>query len=147
MKLEKKKINNKIVIIIGMIISVTFLAGYSKISLSLLDNKKLIDLNLAIQEYDIGNSGDSEGEADGEDSYPEEIINRTYTIEIRYKTVKCNNVEYNDSVSLGNFIAGNYKKGDMVYLVDDYAESHKYKEIKKMLEELKKSDNINYGER
>ncbi len=154
------------VIIFSLILSYIIIAGFSlRRDVDLLNDHKLIDLDLAIKDAKVGTEGsknapDEKDEAQEKKEADEEEVSvnkastvpvrraaKTYTIEIRNKTIKCNNEIQKDAEVLKKLLISEYKEGCAVNLVDDYAEAHVYKEVRAMLDSLKDTCGLEYGEK
>jgi len=109
----------------------------------------LIDLNAAIKDAKYGQNG-NESHQDGDD--PSKTSEGQYQgkeIKIRVRGEACWLGEHQlFSLSpLRERIIKSYKTGDKVVLVDDFAESHYYKEILSILEQLNEEKGIPYFEK
>jgi len=152
----------KIVILISLAFCLLLVGWGAKKTVDLLNDQKLIDLSLAIQDANIGTEGSQDGtegredgqdrgseDGDGEDSetVPDPFQGQTHTISIRHKTILCDDVVRDNVGALRNYLVSACDRGDMVYLVDDYAEAHVYREVLALLDSLVKLEGIEYGEK
>ncbi|MBO4749596.1 MAG: hypothetical protein J5546_04710 [Lachnospiraceae bacterium] len=109
----------------------------------------LIDLNAAIKDAKYGQNG-NESHQDGDD--PSKASEQQYPgkeIKIRVRGEACWLGE-NRLFSLSPLrerIVKSYKTGDKVILEDDFAESHYYKEILAILEQLNEEKGIPFFEK
>ncbi len=133
----------------------------------MLNDHKLIDLSLAIHDAKVGTEGsedkpdedteiakETEKEAESEQvsdnktaKEPVQKVTKTIKIEIRNKTIKCNGEVQKDAEVLKKLLMAEYEEGCAVSLVDDYAEAHVYREVRAMLDGLKSSLDLEYGEK
>lgn len=152
--------NKKILLLIILILCAGLLVGFGKKTVELLNDKPLINLDLAIHDAEVGNEG-SEGEEETalaeedkeETSKTQQIVVETQVIQPRtYKvSVRSTNIKYDGAIckdveDLKSRIIKDYKNGDKVILIDDYAESHVYRDVLSILDELKQNMNLEYGE-
>ena len=134
MKRIRKKIR-KICVLFLCCSLVLLFAGWGKKPVELLnEDPPLIDLDQAIQEAKFGQNGNTapaqEEDLDGKNT---EHIIMVCGKDIKYDGKTCNAPE-----DVRRRITSAGKKEDMLILVDDYAEAHRYKKVLEMLEELKK---------
>jgi len=145
-----------------LLTSTVLLAGWGKKSVELLNKAKLIDLGLAIVPAAYGQEGNTaneEGEKNGEDSsqVSDEDKNQTqqpdklgqkdanHTIAVRDERILYNGKVCKDVAALKSVLVRNYKAKDYVYVIDDFAEAHVYRQILDMLEGLASSMQLMYG--
>ena len=141
---------NKWKTILSLCAVLLILAGFSFTTplVELYDDTPMIDLEAAIQEAPYGQSG-YESHEEGEDpdlSTENEEQGKIITIRVRGEEVRLEKDKIFDLSPLGNRIRGKYKTGDEVYLIDDYADSARYKEVKTILEKLNSEYGIRYSE-
>jgi len=137
----------KTVLLLLTIACLTFLAGFAVKTVELLnENPPLIDLSLAIEEAKFGQSGnESHLEGDDPDHSQEEAgEGRTITITVRGEGVWLEEHRFFSLDSLKTRIEKNYRSGDVIRLVDDYAEAHYYREILAIIEQLNKDGGYPY---
>lgn len=157
----------KLKLLAVLLFSLLFLVGFGKKSVELLSDKKLIDLNAAIQICLPG--ADSSEKENGENTRnpalptvtPEPDVKPTATprptpkptskpkpravvISIRDCTVTCGSVEWDDFEALKERIAREANSNVTFHLVDDYAEAHVYRKVLSILEELDAELGISY---
>ena len=161
----KRKITALLLAMIAMLV----LAGWGKKEVRLLDSSKLIDLNKAIELAKPGGmAGDSEENAetsseaaeaedaketegdnhsvhDTLDSVVKNIVIRVRGERISY-TCGSINLDNISETQLMNRIRSDYAAGAQVTLMDDFAETHAYKAVKGLLDELKEDIGLNYKE-
>ena len=151
----------KTLYLIILVLCTGLLVGFGKKIVDLRDNKPLIDLNKAIHEAPIGQEGnegavDNETEEEYKDDFAEVNENHVvvtptnilsiYKVSIRNTTIKYGDLDCVDAQELKEKLQQEYKIGDKVILVDDYAESHVYKEVLAVLDELVQTIGLEYGE-
>lgn len=138
-----------------MIVSLLFLVGWGKKQVELLNDKKLIDLNAAMGICMPGadtpdhNANDQESEErrsqetqTGTDSAGDE--EKIIVIRVRGEKVTYDSVQLTGLDSLKNRIRRDCGDKVSFRLMDDFAEAHVYKEILKMLSELKSETGLTY---
>ncbi len=153
----KKKIG-----VLLFVLSIMFvLVGWGK-EVKLLDGGKLIDLDKAIglakpggmagnSEDGSKESSDNEEASEAEDNTKQDSLNEeagNIVIRIRGEKIyyTCGNKK-SDNIStaqLENKIRSDYASGTQVTLVDDYAESHVYKDVLEVLNGLKNDIGLSY---
>ena len=127
----------KILLVIS-VLCLTFLAGFAVKTVQLLnENPPLIDLNAAIVEAKFGKNG-NEAHADGGEDPDKQSETKGKQIKIRVcgEAVWMEEHRYLSLDSLNTRIISNFKEGDEILLIDDYAEAHFYREILAILEKL-----------
>lgn len=138
-----------------MIVSLLFLAGWGKKQVELLNDKKLIDLNAAIgicmpgadtsdhnaYDQDSGERRAQEAQTGTDSAGDEEKI---IVIRIRGEKVTYDSVQLTGLDSLKNRIRQDCGDKVSFRLMDDFAEAHVYKEVLKMLSELKSETGLTY---
>ena len=122
------------------------LVGFGTQPVKLLNERPpLIDLDAAIEEAQFGQNG-NESDTDGEDpskTSSDKDRNKDIVIRVKCETIyygerKCNDTADKEELSqLKAWINGDYKTGDVIALVDDYAESKTYKKVLELLKKLK----------
>lgn len=138
-----------------MIVSLLFLAGWGKKQVELLNDKKLIDLNAAIGICmpGVDTSDHNANDHDSEDRRSQETQTGTdsagneekiIVIRIRGEKVTYDSVQLTGLDSLKNRIRQDCGDKVSFRLVDDFAEAHVYKEVLKMLSELKSETGLTY---
>ena len=144
-----------------MFFSLLFLVGWGKKQVELLNDKKLIDLNLALQKCLLGTDApDKETISDNEEKVDEilpeltvtvipddkitiEKEERTIVISIRDRNITYNSVEC-DVNKLKDKIKKDNGEHISFQLVDDFAESHMYKKVMSILSQLELEIGLNY---
>lgn len=157
------KIRKKIVFFL-LLVCILMMVGWGVKSVELLNNKPLIDLEKAIKESPLGKQGNTLIIDDHEKSSDkiiisdqnenisynedEKIQNKVeYKIKITDTTVIYNGIEHTDMQSLKNKIASDCDDMEIkILLIDDFAESHIYKEVLGILDQLHKEKNLEYQE-
>ena len=154
----------KYTILLLMIFSFMFLVGWGKKSVELLNDKKLIDLNLAIERCipgadapDNNDTSDSNEEENNEnnndvtitvtpdDKEDMEEEDRTLVISVRNRKVTYETVEYTNMDKLKERIKQDNGERVTFKLVDDFAEAHVYKEVMSILSELESELGLKYS--
>lgn len=149
----KKKVRLVAVIVFALL----FLVGWGKQSVKLLDDKKLIDLEAALQECLHGDSMTQEEEdTDNPDepvstqvpTDPKEDIDeeRTIIISVRDWEITYDAGEKIDLTKLEYCIRQDYRDKISFQLVDDFAEAHVYRNIKAILSKLSDEIGLEYTE-
>lgn len=158
--MKKKK---GIVILVAVLGCLCLLAAWGK-TVELLDRSKLIDLSLAIERAPIGHQGnttDLEGEQSEEGTHelnnqeqPENpsdeqpVIQDTpaknLVVSIRDEEIRFCGAVVRDEDMLRQSLMTQYTEGDILTLVDDYAEAHVYRMVKTMLTDCVGSSCIRY---
>lgn len=141
------------------VFSLLFFVGWGKKNVELLNNKKLIDLNLAIEKCLLGTEVDNKETNSDNDEKVEEIVPKVtvipedkVTIEEKEKTivisVRDRKITYNFVECDVDKLKDNIRKdnGERVsfQLVDDFAESHVYKHVMAILSELELEIGLKY---
>lgn len=159
----------KIKLLTALLFSLLFLVGFGKKSVELLSNKKLIDLDAAIQICMPG--AESQEKENGENTKnpvpptvtPTPVVKPTTTpqptatpkpttkpkpravvINVRDCTVTCGSTVWEDFDALKERIAREANSSVTFHLVDDFAEAHVYRKIIAILEELDAELGISY---
>lgn len=153
----------KTMVILLLVLSAAFLAGWGKKVVELLNDTPLIDLSKAIKEAPVGNQGNTlkteekEPESDGimaEDERERPLDNKTemagekkepYRIKIRDMTITYKNRRCNSLDTLKDNLIRDCSDGaGSVYLEDDFAEAHVYKDVLALLEQLHETIGLAY---
>ena len=145
-------------LLLFMVVSLLCLVGWGKKQVELLNDKKLIDLNLALQNCSLG--ADSKENTSDNDEKVEEIVpeiteipddkivieekEKTIVISIRGRDITYDFVKWNDIEKLKDKMKQD--NGELVsfQLVDDFAESHIYKRVMTILSELELEIGLKY---
>lgn len=150
----------KYTILLLTIFSFMFLVGWGKKSVELLNDKKLIDLNIAIErcipgadapdDNDISNeenenNNDVSTKVIPDDKEDIEEKDRTLVISVRNRTITYANVEYINMDKLKERIRQDNGERVTFKLVDDFAEAHVYKEVMSILAELEAEFGLKYS--
>lgn len=154
----------KIRIVLLLVLSIFILSGWGEKSVELLNDKPLIDLNKAIKEVPLGKQGNTLTIKGYEKSSEEVTIGNQnensakeksevsqdkieYQIIIQDTTIHYNGNKYTDMETVKNKINSDCNNMKIkICLIDKYAESHVYKEILAILEQLHKENNLEYQE-
>ncbi len=147
-------------LLLFMVVSLLCLVGWGKKQVELLNDKKLIDLNLALQNCSLGANSDSKENTSDNDEKVEEIVpeitptptdkivieqkEKTIVISIRGRTVTYDSVEWNDIDKLKDKIKKDNGEYISFQLVDDFAEAHIYKCVRDILLELELEIGLKY---
>jgi len=159
----------KLKLLAVLVFSLLFLVGFGKKSVELLSDKKLIDLNAAIQICLPG--ADASEKEHGDETQtpvlptvtPQPTVKptttpkatatpkpttkpkpRAVTINVRGRIVTCGSTEWEDFDALKERIAREANSSVTFHLVDDFAEAHVYRKIVAILEELDAELGISY---
>ena len=145
-------------LLLFIVISLLCLVGWGKKQVELLNDKKLIDLNLALQNCSLG--ADSKENTSDNDEKVEEIVpeitptpidkivieekEKIIVISVRGRNITYNFVKWNDIDKLKDKMKQD--NGELVsfQLVDDFAESHVYKRVMAILSELELEIGLKY---
>jgi len=146
----------KVRLVAILVFALLFLVGWGKQSVKLLDDKKLIDLDAAIQACLHGASM-SEGEENVDNpnapestqapTDPKEEIDQERTIVI---SVRDQGITYDEEeIELSKLeyqIRQEYHDKVTVRLMDDFAEAHVYRKIRAILSKLEEEIGLEYTE-
>ncbi len=150
-------------VVLYIVLTMFILVGWGIKEVRLLDSSKLIDLNKAIALAKPGGSfGDSKEDSrtaseneneDGKqaeahnniDGVAKDIVIRVRDKQIYYSSGNGKEVSVSDT-QLESRIRMDFVDGIEVTLVDDYAESHVYKSVREVLNNLKNDMNLTYKE-
>lgn len=149
----KKKVRLAAVLVFALL----FLAGWAKQSVKLLDDKKLIDLEAALQVCLHGDSMTTGDEnTDNPDAPvstqsptdPKEDIDeeRIIIISVRDRGITYDAGEEIELNKLEYRIRQDYREKTTFQLVDDFAEAHVYRRIKAILSKLSDEMGLEYTE-
>ena len=145
-------------LLLFIVISLLCLVGWGKKQVELLNDKKLIDLNLALQNCSLG--ADSKENTSDNDEKVEEIVpeitptpidkivieekEKIIVISVRGRNITYNFVKWNDIDKLKDKIKQD--NGELVsfQLVDDFAEAHIYRRVIAILSELELEIGLKY---
>ncbi len=145
-------------LLLFMVVSLLCLVGWGKKQVELLNDKKLIDLNLALQNCSLG--ADSKENTSDNDEKVEEIVpeiteipddkiviekkEKTIVISVRGRDITYDFAKWNDIDKLKDKMKQD--NGELVsfQLVDDFAESHIYKRVMTILSELELEIGLKY---
>lgn len=143
------------VCVVTLLLTMIFLVGFGTKEVKLWNNAPLIDLDAAIKNADIGKQGNQvtkNEETDGKivqekvqkvDTQvvsKEPVImesNEMYQVVIQGESIKFENESINDIEKLESLIEQNCTEKSTIILTDDYAETHVYHQILRMIEEQK----------
>lgn len=160
----------KVGVLLYILIAMFMIVGWEKKEVELLVNGKLIDLGYVIGLAKPGGSaGDSEEEseslsennaAEGEDNSKVEIhtdyvsmneVNKNIEIKIRGEKISYScGIERSDNIldtQLESAIRSDLGPKTKVTLIDDYAEAHAYRNVRRILDKLKNNTGLTYVER
>lgn len=124
------------------------LTGFGVKTVELLnDNPPLIDLEQAIQEAKFGQNGNEAHQiGDDPDKNSETTgTGKTIKVTVRGEGVWLEEHRFFSLDSLNTRLTGNYKSGDVILLVDDYAEAHFYREVLALIEKLNAEKGFAYS--
>lgn len=150
-------------IAVGLLIfSVGLLAGWGKAAVELLNDTLLIDLDKAIKEAPIGKQGNTftikESEAEREAIVDNQTVNASkkkipvspekkkerYIIKIKDTTITYKNSRYTADTLKEKLIRDCSNGAASIYLQDDYAEAHVYRNVLAILEQLEETIGLEY---
>lgn len=125
-----------------------FLGGWGKKSVELLNDKKLIDLNEALQICMPGADAKDDNIHTDNPNEPEDTQmpdnKKVIVIRVRDRAITYDSGERLELENLEARLRKDYKKGMSVRLVDDFAEAHVYKKILAVLEQLETETGLAY---
>lgn len=149
--------NKRIILTLLLIVASLTLVGWGNNSAELFHRGKIIDLNKAIEFARPGGDADADNETNAKDEpsseTTEEIegneITRTekssVKIYVRYKSLTIEGDSCDDLVALEEKIRQIYNVDTTYVLVDVFAESHRYKEVKSLLDKLGQEIGLKYS--
>lgn len=130
-------------LLLALCLMTVFVVAWKLKPVELIDDKLLIDLDQTIQEADFGqedSSDDSEVPDDrGDDGTPdiaptaEPETMEEITIVIRGEKTKINNVTMHNLSTVEKLLDTKCSRETRVYLTDDYAEAHVYRNVYELL--------------
>ena len=146
--------------VLATVCALVFLAGWGKKNVELLNDKKLIDLNTAIEKCIPGANSAEKSETSSStsivadekvmpgsasnDENRVETQERIIVITVRDQTITYDTEEYADLNRLKAKIIQDNGEYVSFRLVDDFAESHVYKEVLSILSDLEAEIGLNY---
>lgn len=139
-------------LVIVLVVAVLIGAGKQPVEL-LNDNPPLIDLDAAIKEADFGKNGNTGSETGdpSQDQQGEEgdasqgDKNKELKIYVRDEVITYDKLEFRNVNTLRKMLEKDYKEGDVIKLIDDYAEAHRYREVLNMLKEYQSEKGIAFA--
>lgn len=136
---------------LAVALAVAVFIGWGKQPVDLLnENPPLIDLDAAIKEADFGQNGNTGSETgdpskdhQGEDGNAQQgEAQHTFEIYVRDEDITFEKMTIRKVDTLMRKLEQEYQEGDLVRLIDDYAEAHRYREVLNMLYELQGAKGI-----
>ncbi len=139
MKRRKKRI-----FLLVLCVVAALLAAWKLKPVELIDNKLLIDLDATILDADWGQEDSAGDDSEAPDSKEDDGIPdvaptaapetwEEITIVIRGEKTKINDVTMHNLSTVEKFLDMKCGEGTRVYLTDDYAEAHVYREVYELL--------------
>ena len=145
-------------LLLFMVVSLLCLVGWGKKQVELLNDKKLIDLNLALQNCSLG--ADSKENTSDNDEKVDEIVpeitptptdkivieekEKTIVISIRGRNITYDFAKWNDIEKLKDKMKQDHGEFVSFQLIDDFAEAHIYKRVMAILSELELEIGLKY---
>lgn len=137
--MNNKGLIKKITAAAVILVSGIFLTGAGLLTVTLKNaDKPFIDLGAEVGDSEIGHGGNADTGLDG--SVSESIDGQTEVkieIRIRDTSIFMNEMSVSGTINLKNRLRSDYEKGIQITLVDDYAESKTYTEVRRLLDEGK----------
>lgn len=140
------KHKKKTILLLILVMMAAVLLAWKTRPVELIDDKLLIDLDATIQDADWGqeDSGDDDSDAptstedDGTPDIAPTAAPETWeeiTIVICGEKTKINDVTMHNLSTVEKFLDMKCGENTRVYLVDDYAEAHAYKDVYELLQQ------------
>ena len=130
----------KAIKIFFLLITVLALCSWGEKSVELLDSRKLIDLDKAIDISTPGGTSfldDEEKESDTEQNGSQNHSSKLLTITITGEKIAYDQKAVSGTEKLAKKIRMDLKDGMKISLVDDYAEAHVYRDVLKALKSIR----------
>ena len=145
-----------LLLLLTLSVAAVIFVGWGKQPVELLnETPPLIDLDAAIVPADYGTNGNTDGDTGessqqdsggGNGTSQQEKESKTILLTANMEELTYGVEQYRISKeNLKRKLLADYETGDLIYLRDDYAEAHFYREILTILEELRMERDFEYS--
>lgn len=131
--------------IIFLLVTVITLCSWGEKAVELLDSRKLIDLEKAIEISTPGGAAifeDDQNDTDTEQNGSQNPSSKILVVTIRDEQITYNHKSVSGVEELAKKVRMDLKEGMKISLVDDYAEAHVYRDVLKALKEIRSEQNF-----
>ena len=131
--------------IIFLIVTVITLCSWGEKAVELLDSRKLIDLDKAIEISTPGGAAifeDDQNDTDTEQNGSQNPSSKILVVTIRDEQITYNQKSVSGVEELAKKVRMDLKDGMKISLVDDYAEAHVYRDVLKSLKTIRSEQNF-----
>ena len=131
--------------IIFLLVTVITLCSWGEKAVELLDSRKLIDLEKAIEISTPGGAAifeDDQNDTDTEQNGSQNPSSKILVVTIRDEQITYNQKSVSGVEELAKKVRMDIKEGMKISLVDDYAEAHVYRDVLKALKEIRSEQNF-----
>lgn len=131
--------------IIFLLVTVITLCSWVEKAVELLDSRKLIDLEKAIEISTPGGAAifeDDQNDTDTEQNGSQNPSSKILVVTIRDEQITYNQKSVSGVEELAKKVRMDLKEGMKISLVDDYAEAHVYRDVLKALKEIRSEQNF-----
>ena len=131
--------------IIFLLVTVITLCSWGEKAVELLDSRKLIDLEKAIEISTPGGAAifeDDQNDTDTEQNGSQNPSSKILVVTIRDEQITYNQKSVSGVEELAKKVRMDIKEGMKISLVDDYAEAHVYRDVLKALKEIRSEQNL-----
>ncbi|MBQ5989149.1 MAG: hypothetical protein IJL67_06610 [Oscillospiraceae bacterium] len=131
--------------IIFLLVTVITLCSWGEKAVELLDSRKLIDLEKAIEISTPGGAAifeDDQNDTDTEQNGSQNPSSKILVVTIRDEQITYNQKSVSGVEELAKKVSMDLKEGMKISLVDDYAEAHVYRDVLKALKEIRSEQNF-----
>ena len=131
--------------IIFLLVTVITLCSWGEKAVELLDSRKLIDLEKAIEISTPGGAAifeDDQNDTDTEQNGSQNPSSKILVVTIRDEQITYNQKSVSGVEELAKKVRMDLKEGMKISLVDDYAEAHVYRDVLKALKEIRSEQNF-----
>ena len=131
--------------IIFLLVTVITLCSWGEKTVELLDSRKLIDLEKAIEISTPGGAAifeDDQNDTDTEQNGSQNPSSKILVVTIRDEQITYNQKSVSGVEELAKKVRMDLKEGMKISLVDDYAEAHVYRDVLKALKDIRSEQNF-----
>ncbi len=131
--------------IIFLLVTVITLCSWGDKAVELLDSRKLIDLEKAIEISTPGGAAifeDDQNDTDTEQNGSQNPSSKILVVTIRDEQITYNQKSVSGVEELAKKVRMDLKEGMKISLVDNYAEAHVYRDVLKALKEIRSEQNF-----
>jgi hypothetical protein len=131
--------------IIFLLVTVITLCSWGEKAVELLDSRKLIDLEKAIEISTPGGAAifeDDQNDTDTEQNGSQNPSSKILVVTIRDEQITYNQKSVSGVEELAKKVHMDLKEGMKISLVDDYAEAHVYRDVLKALKTIRSEQNF-----